>query len=80
MAALREEHPKLAPAAVLRMATLNGATALGFGGRLGSIEPGKQAALIAVPLGSPDDDPLESLCACPERVFPLKDAPWEASD
>ena len=36
--------------ALLRSATLTGATALGFGDAFGSIEPGKRAALIAVQL------------------------------
>jgi imidazolonepropionase-like amidohydrolase len=35
-------------AAVLRMATLNAARAMGFGDRLGSIEPGKWADLVVV--------------------------------
>lgn len=67
MAALRETHPQLAPAAVLRMATLNGARALGLADRLGSIEPGKLAELVAVPLAS-DDDPLAELCSVPSEV------------
>ena len=67
MAALRETHPKLAPAAVLRMATLNGALALGMADRLGSIEPGKLAELIVVPLAS-DGDPLAELCSVPSEV------------
>ncbi len=39
--------------AVLRMATLNGAAALGLDQRIGSLLPGKQADLCAVSLGDP---------------------------
>ncbi len=73
MAALSDEHPGLAPATVLRMATLNGARALGLEKDLGSIEPGKLAALVAVPLEDPDDDPLAAVTSCPETVIVLQD-------
>ena len=78
MAALRREHAGLTPAAVLRMATLNGACSLGIGERLGSIEPGKLAALVVVPLATHDDDPLERICDEPPNVFRLEAAPFEA--
>ncbi len=76
MAALRRVHPRLAPAAVLRMATLNGATALGLADRLGSIEPGKLARLVVVPLDPDDDDPLAAICSKPDDVYPLERAPY----
>lgn len=41
----------------LRMATLNGAAALGMADRIGSIEPGKLADLCAVRLGTPETLP-----------------------
>jgi len=42
----------------LRMATLNGALALGIGERTGSLEPGKAADITAVNLGSLETQPL----------------------
>jgi len=77
MAALRRQHPGIAPPTALRMATVNGAGVLGFGDRLGSIEPNKAAMLIVVPLAAPSDDPLETLVSEPEAVLSLDAAPWE---
>jgi cytosine/adenosine deaminase-related metal-dependent hydrolase len=71
-------HPGLSPLAALRMASLNGAVALGIGDRLGSIAPGKVPALIVVPLSQPGADPLEFLADGPETVLPLESAPWES--
>lgn len=42
----------------IRMATINGARALGMGDRIGSIEPGKLADLIAVDLSAVNTQPL----------------------
>jgi cytosine/adenosine deaminase-related metal-dependent hydrolase len=77
MAALREAHPELAPAAILRMATLNGARALGIEARLGSIDAGKLALLNVVPLADPEQKPFEAVCSNPADVYRLADAPWE---
>ncbi len=45
-------------ASALQAATLGGARALGFGERIGSIEPGKQADLVCVDLASLETQPL----------------------
>jgi 5-methylthioadenosine/S-adenosylhomocysteine deaminase len=50
----------LPAAAVLRMATLNGAQALGLGDRVGSLLPGKEADLICVDLSHPSSQPVFS--------------------
>jgi len=48
-------HAGLPPVAVLKAATINGASALGVDDRLGSIEPGKLADLVVVRWNPLDD-------------------------
>jgi aminodeoxyfutalosine deaminase len=48
LAEARRIAPKVPARALLRSATLTGASALGFADQFGSIEPGKRAALIAI--------------------------------
>jgi aminodeoxyfutalosine deaminase len=57
---LHREFPDLDPAQLIRMATLGGARALGLAD-LGSIEPGKRAALAYAPTDTTPHDPLEFL-------------------
>jgi cytosine/adenosine deaminase-related metal-dependent hydrolase len=75
IAGLRETHPGLSPAAVLRVATLNGARGLGLADRLGSIEPGKLAVLVAVTPDDPKDDALECITTHPAKVRVLREPP-----
>jgi 5-methylthioadenosine/S-adenosylhomocysteine deaminase len=48
----------LPAARMLRMATLNGARALGLAGETGSLQPGKAADIVAVDLGHPETEPM----------------------
>ena len=56
LARLHELAPDVPASRLLDSATRIGAYALGFGAELGTIEPGKRAALIAVALPSDTDD------------------------
>jgi cytosine/adenosine deaminase-related metal-dependent hydrolase len=58
LAVVRSLAPAVPAARILRSATLDGAEALGFAGELGSIQPGKRAALIAVRI-PPDVEDVE---------------------
>ncbi len=60
---LHGRHPQISGAELLRMATLSGAEALGWGHVCGSLTPGKSADLVAVPLPDRDGDPYELLLA-----------------
>ncbi len=67
-----EKHPALSAETILRMASLAGAEALGWSDETGSLEVGKSADLIVVPVQDAADDPyrrvLESQCPV-ERVM-----------
>jgi cytosine/adenosine deaminase-related metal-dependent hydrolase len=55
MLCLLEEYPDFPPSALLAMGTLQGASALGRGAELGSLCPGKKAALLFIPLATGED-------------------------
>jgi cytosine/adenosine deaminase-related metal-dependent hydrolase len=61
LAAARRLAPGVPARRLLESATLQGACALGFGGDFGSVDPGKQASLIAVRLQAPVIDVEEYL-------------------
>ncbi|HEU4690556.1 MAG TPA: amidohydrolase family protein, partial [Vicinamibacterales bacterium] len=76
LAEARRIAPRVPARALLRSATLTGATALGFGDDYGSIEPGKRASLIAVrvPEGVTDVEEYLVSGAKPVRLSWLSDA------
>ena len=60
MAFVRQRHPGVEPAALLRMATVNGARALRIDGRFGSLAPERIGRFLAY-AGDEVGDPLEAL-------------------
>ncbi|MEM6773207.1 MAG: TRZ/ATZ family hydrolase [Pseudomonadota bacterium] len=59
LAKLNREDPEILPAAqVLHLATLGGAQALGLDDRIGTLEPGTDADMIAVDLAGPATQPV----------------------
>lgn len=69
--AVAQDASVIPAAQVLRMATINGARALGLDSEIGSLEVGKSADMIAVDLGtleaSPLYDPVSHLVYCTSR-------------
>lgn len=61
MQALARAAPELAPESILRMATVNGARALGQAGVIGEISPRAAADLIALPSSGPSSELFEAV-------------------
>jgi len=60
---VREKHPDFPGDQLLRMITLSGAEALGWADEAGTLEPGKSADFVAIPLPNADGDPHDLLFA-----------------
>jgi cytosine/adenosine deaminase-related metal-dependent hydrolase len=66
---IARHYPQIPPEAVLRLATLDGAMALGSADRVGSLEPGKEANLAVVALPDREAaDPYELVFGSNEPV------------
>jgi cytosine/adenosine deaminase-related metal-dependent hydrolase len=66
---VRQQRPHIDGAALLRMATLNGAIALGWDSETGSLSRGKSADLVVVPLLDQEhDDPHDLIFASNQRI------------
>ena len=63
MRELAASDPKLPPAEILRMATVNGARALGRAGQIGELSKNALADLIAIPAGAKISDACEAVLA-----------------
>jgi cytosine/adenosine deaminase-related metal-dependent hydrolase len=67
MALLRASHPQLAPTTVWRMATLGGARALGWAGRVGDLRRGAWADCVLLDVPARDDRALLDALTSGER-------------
>ncbi len=61
MRLLQETEPQLTPQQIFSFATLEGARLFGIDREVGSLEPGKKANLIAVPIVDPKSDLFENI-------------------
>ena len=61
MRALAANDPRLSPAEILRMATVNGARALGLAGQIGELSKNALADLIAIPARARPGDACEAV-------------------
>ena len=68
MQALAANNPTVAPAAIVRMATMGGAAALGRSGQLGEICPNALADLIVLPFAGRVSEVEQALVHCNQEV------------
>ncbi len=68
MRLLSTSDKTISPAEILRMATVNGARALGFAGQIGELSKGASADLIAIPADAKLTDAYETLLAHTDTV------------
>ena len=71
MSLLRKDHPGLLPETVFSMATRGGAEAWGVDSEMGTLEPGKQAKILAVASNGnvhSSEDVLEYLTTAGESI------------
>ncbi len=75
---LHERYPEVTGANILRMATLNGASALGWDRETGSLTPGKSADLVILPL--PDDERADPHALVLESALPIAGVYFRGED
>ena len=68
MAAFAQTHPEVGPSTILRMATVNGAKALGLAGQIGCIAPGASADFVTLPFPGPQRHVYERIIHSPAEV------------
>ncbi len=61
MREIARKHPKITTEQIVRLGTIEGATALGRENAVGSIAPGKRADLTVIPCRSDCDDPYDAV-------------------
>jgi cytosine/adenosine deaminase-related metal-dependent hydrolase len=80
MRLLAKNHPALAPESILKMATTNGAEALGLGRHLGQLSAEACADCIGVPFKGKTADAFEAvLNHCGEVTFSMVNGTWITS-
>jgi imidazolonepropionase-like amidohydrolase len=67
-ALLAAAEKTISPAEILRMATVNGARALGLAGQIGELSKNAFADLIAIPFAGKIDDVYDAVLPMPARA------------